>query len=110
MAEVGIDISGYRPKHGSEFVGQPVDWVVIVCSRAAANALTSLGARAELHWFHDDPAAVQGTDEEIMMAFQMVRGDLARRLGAWLALSPEERAHRAEAASAPPTLVPPCAR
>jgi len=110
MAEVGVDISGNRPKHVSEFLGQSIDWVIIVCSRAAADCPHFPGARAELHWFYDDPAAVQGTDEQILAAFRAVRDDLARRLEAWLALPPEERARGDDTPAAAPMLVPPFAR
>lgn len=34
MAEVGIDISGYRSKGVDEFVGQKFDYALTVCDNA----------------------------------------------------------------------------
>ncbi len=110
MAEIGIDIAGQRPKHISEFAGQRIDWVIAVCSRAAQDCPFFPGARATLHWFYDDPAAVQGSDEEIMGAFRALRDDLARRLTAWLALPPDERENDSGPAGTPLTLIPPARR
>ena len=35
MAEISVDISAHRPKSLADFLGQPFDYVVAVCSRTA---------------------------------------------------------------------------
>lgn len=92
MAEIGIDITDQRPKDVREFAGEPIDWVIAVCSRAARNCPHFPGARATLRWFYDDPAEVEGPEEVTMAAFRAVRDDLNRRIPEWLALPEVERA------------------
>ena len=102
MAEIGIDISHHRPKHLSQFLDQDIDWVIAVCSRAAAACPVFPAAPLTLHWFYDDPAAVTGTEEEQQDAFRRVRDDLAQRIRAWLATPSERR--RAESHDDSPSL------
>jgi len=101
MAEIGIDIGSQYRKDLSRFVGQRIDWVIAVCSRAAGNCPFFPGSKALVHWFYDDPAAVEGTDEERMAAFRSVRHDLNRRIPRWLALSPEERVRQERDSTGP---------
>ncbi len=96
MAEIGIDIRAHRPKHLSSFIGRPIDWVIVVCARAARDCPHFPGSQATLHWFYDDPAEVEGNEEQRLAAFSAVRDDLTRRIREWLALSPAERLAGAE--------------
>jgi arsenate reductase len=84
MAEIGLDISAQKPKPLSDFLGQPFDYIIAVCSKAAEACPYFPGPAARLHWFYDDPAAAQGTDEEKMAAFRAVRDDLKLRIAEWL--------------------------
>jgi arsenate reductase len=60
MAEIGIDISTHRSKSVDEFVDQPLDYVITVCSNANETCPVFPGATRRLHWPFDDPAAVEG--------------------------------------------------
>ncbi len=80
MKEVGIDISGHRSKSVEEFAGQRFDVVITVCDHAQAGCPVYPGAPERLHWSYEDPAAVEGSREEQLRAFRMVRDDLRERL------------------------------
>lgn len=76
MREIGIDISGNRSKSVDEFAGQAFDFVVTVCDNARDNCPVFPGAAERIHWSLEDPAAVQGTEEERMAAFRRIRDQL----------------------------------
>lgn len=83
MAERGVDISGQRSKPLSEVWGGAFDWVVTVCDRARQSCPAFPGARS-LHWDLPDPAAVEGSEEQVLEAFRRVRDELAQRVRAFL--------------------------
>lgn len=85
MAEIGLDISSQHPKPLADFLGQPFDYIIAVCSKAAEACPFFPGPAQRLHWFYDDPAAVEGTEEERMAAFRAIRDDLKTRIAEWLA-------------------------
>jgi arsenate reductase len=79
MQELGIDISGHRSKSVDEFAGQDFDYVVTVCDNAKASCPVFPGTTT-IHWSVDDPAAVEGSEEERLAAFRHVRDELRDRL------------------------------
>jgi len=85
MAEIGLDISAHRPKSVIDFLGQPFDYVIAVCSHAAQSCPVFPGPATRLNWFYDDPAAVEGDEMERLAAFRAVRDDLRERIAQWLA-------------------------
>jgi len=84
MAEIGVDLSEHRPKHLRQFLGQEFHRVVTVCDHAAESCPTFPGDPERIHWGFEDPAAVEGSDEEKMQAFRRVRRELQQRLQLWL--------------------------
>jgi arsenate reductase len=76
MHEIGIDISGHRSKSVDEFAGQAFDYVITVCDNARESCPVFPAATERLHWSLDDPAAVQGSEEERLAAFRRVRDQL----------------------------------
>lgn len=80
MGEIGIDISGNRSKSVDEFAGQAFDFVVTVCDRARDNCPVFPGATERIHWSLEDPAAVEGTEEERLAAFRRIRDQLRERV------------------------------
>ena len=71
--EVGIDISGQGSKTLERYLGQPLDYVIIVCDEANEACPFFPGARQRLHWSLPDPAAAEGTEEERLEVFRLVR-------------------------------------
>ena len=84
MKEVGIDISGHRSKSVDEFAGQDLDYVITVCDNARESCPLFPGNTARMHWPFQDPAAVQGSDEERRAEFRKVRDQIHRRIMVFL--------------------------
>jgi arsenate reductase (thioredoxin) len=86
MNEIGIDVSGQRSKHLSEYLGVlKVGFLIIVCDQANKECPTTWpGAFTRLVWLFDDPAACQGTEAERLEKFRAVRDQIHGRIRAWL--------------------------
>jgi arsenate reductase len=80
LKEIGIDISGNRSKSMTEFEGRQFDYVITLCDSANEQCPLFFGGVQKIHMGFDDPAAVQGTDEEIMSAFRRVRDEIKEQL------------------------------
>jgi arsenate reductase len=80
MKEIGIDISGHRSKVVDEFQTQSFDYVLTVCDNANENCPIYPGHTNRIHHSFEDPAAVQGTEEERLSAFRGVRDKIREYL------------------------------
>ena len=83
MREVGIDISGHRSKSVDEFEGQNFEYVITVCDNAKESCPIFPAKTKRIHWSVEDPAAVQGSEEERLAAFRLARDELRARLKAF---------------------------
>jgi len=81
MAEIGIDISGQRSKSVDEFRGVEFDYVVTLCDEARESCPVFLGGKRRLHQSFEDPAGVQGAEEQVLAAFRRSRDDIRK----WIA-------------------------
>ncbi len=85
-----IETAGFRSKSWDEFAGAgapSIDFVFTVCDSAAKEVCPIWpGHPTSAHWGIPDPAAVQGTDEEIQRAFRDAFLRLDRRIMLFLAL------------------------
>lgn len=84
MAEIGIDISGHRSKSVDEFAGQSFDHVVTVCDNARDRCPVFPNTVERTHWSIEDPAAVEGREEDRIAAFRRVRDQLRERVIAFI--------------------------
>src|ERR1039458_5566424 len=71
MREIGIDISGRRSKSVDEFSGQSIDYVVTVGANARDNCPVFPAGAERIHWSFEDPAAVQGSEQERPSLFEV---------------------------------------
>jgi arsenate reductase len=76
MKEIGIDISGQRSKSVTEFAGQSFDYVITVCDNARDTCPVFPAAVQRIHWGLEDPAAVEGDQEQKLAAFRRIRDQL----------------------------------
>jgi arsenate reductase (thioredoxin) len=84
MKELGIDISGHRSKHVQEFERQSFDYVLTVCDNAKESCPVFPGHLNRIHQGFEDPAALQGTDEERLLLFRRVRDEIRNYLKVFL--------------------------
>ena len=80
MRELGIDISSHRSKSVDEFSGQPFDCVITVCDNAKESCPIFPAKTERIHWSIEDPAAVQGSQEQRLAAFRSARDELREQL------------------------------
>ena len=80
MAEAGIDISSHRSKAVDEFLSTSFDYVITVCDNANEHCPLFPGKVKRIHWSFDDPAAVEGTEEERLAAFRTTRDQIRDRM------------------------------
>ena len=90
LAASGIATDGLRSKSWDEFAAPDapkMNFIFTVCDNAAGEVCPFWpGQPMTAHWGVADPAAVQGTHEEIARAFQDACTVLDRRIGLFLAL------------------------
>jgi len=80
MREAGIDISSHRSKSVEEFAGQHFDYVITVCDNAKESCPVFPAPTKLLHWSLEDPAAVQGSEEQRLAAFRRIRDEIRTHL------------------------------
>ena len=97
LAEVGIDWSGARSKSVREFLDEPFDYVITVCDRARQSCPVFPGEHNSLHWGLDDPAEVEGSDEQKLAAFRRTQTEASVRLRPFIELARQARRRAATA-------------
>lgn len=76
MKKAGIDISAHHSKSIDEFMDVDIDYAITVCDSAKESCPYFPGAKVLLHHSFSDPAAVIGTDAEILAEFERVRDEI----------------------------------
>ena len=76
MREIGIDISGHRSKSVDEFAGETFEYVLTVCDHAKESCPIYPGHSNRLHRNFQDPAAIEGSEEQRLVAFRRVRDEI----------------------------------
>jgi len=81
LHEIGIDISGHRPKHVDEFAGQSFDYVLTVCDHARETCPVFPAQTQMIHHSFVDPGNCRGSKEERLAQFRKVRDEMREYLG-----------------------------
>lgn len=97
LGEIDVDWSRARSKSVAEFLDEHFDYVITVCDRARQVCPVFPGEHDSLHWGLDDPAEVEGTDEQKLAAFRRTQTELAVRLRPFVELARRARRGRATA-------------
>jgi arsenate reductase len=86
MREIGIDITGQKPKPSKAYLDWlPIAFVVYVCAQSELDCPRVFpGVATELRWPFDDPSSSGGTTEEKLKAFRRVRDEIGARISTWL--------------------------
>ena len=81
MKKIGIDISDHSSKAIDNIPTDNIHTVITLCADEICPVFPHLTTR--LHWPHPDPAAVKGSDEEILTSFCEVRDQIREKLVAF---------------------------
>lgn len=76
MREIGIDIADQQSKHIDDLPSREFDYIIMLCDHAAQNCPLFPGKGIRLHQGFFDPAAVQGSELDVIEAFRKVREEL----------------------------------
>ncbi len=80
MNEIGVDISGGRPKNVDQFLNDEFDYVITVCDNAKESCPVFSGkVTHRLHIGFDDPVEAMGNEEYVMSEFRRVRDEIKTR-------------------------------
>jgi arsenate reductase (thioredoxin) len=81
MQELGYDLSKQQPKDLWELAKKRHFGIIItVCRKTEENCPTIPGTSTRLYWNIDDPAALQGTEEEKLAKFREVRDQILAQI------------------------------
>jgi arsenate reductase len=92
LDEAGLPTNDLRSQSVNEYLGQAFDYVITVCDQAREACPVFPGSASSLHWGYDDPAAVEGTDEERLRAFRAVFTQIATRIAQFVTIARRQRA------------------
>lgn len=93
MREIGIDISGQRPKGLSTYMGKEYfNYLIIVCARAEERCpKTFPGVGTTFSWIFEDPRREEDLPYDSMLErFRVVRDQIELRIRGWLERPEEE--------------------
>ena len=90
----GSTDAGLRSKSVDEFLGQRFDYVITVCDEARDVCPVFPGVHESLHWGYEDPAKVEGTEEQRLAAFRSVFTQLGQRIHQFLPIAERFAAER----------------
>ena len=97
LEKLGHPTESLRSKSWDEFAGPgapPLDFIVTVCDNAAGEVCPVWpGKPVTAHWGIPDPAAVDGSEAEVGLAFAEAYKQLSRRIALFLALPIETLSH-----------------
>ncbi len=78
MQELGIDISSHRSKAIDEISSDRIGTVITLCAEEVCPVFP--GNVERLHWPFEDPAAAQGSDEEVRKDFRSIRDQIRTKI------------------------------
>jgi arsenate reductase (thioredoxin) len=85
MEEIGINLEAHYSKDLNQFLGKTHFGIVItVCAKAEKNCPTFPGISTRLSWVFEDPAQIQGTEEEKLAKFREIRNQIDDKIKEWL--------------------------
>ena len=93
VKKLGYPIDRLRSKSWDEFAAPDaptMDFIITVCDNAAGEACPLWpGHPATAHWGFEDPAAVEGADEQKRAAFEAICAQIRKKVEAFVGLPPE---------------------
>ncbi len=86
MNEAGVSMEGQYSKDLTEYMGKEYfGHLITVCSNAEEKCpSTFLGAFKRISWNFDDPASLEGSEEEKLAKFREVRDKIEGQVKEWI--------------------------
>lgn len=86
MDEIGIDVSAQTSKGVETYLGKTLfQYLITVCDDADKNCPTVWpGVNQRMHWSFQDPAAVEGSEQEKLSKFREVRDLIEAKIKIWI--------------------------
>ena len=81
-----VEMDGQYPKHLRRFEREHFDYVITVCDRAAEQCPVFAEDPERIHWGFEDPAGVDGSEQQRQRAFELVAKQIAARVRIWMCL------------------------
>jgi arsenate reductase len=91
LDEAGLDHAWARSTSVSEYLGQTFDYVITVCDQARQACPVFPGVHETLHWGYEDPATVEGTEDQRLAAFRATLTMMAGRIQSFITLAQRTR-------------------
>jgi arsenate reductase len=92
MDEVGLDLEGHHAKGVGQFLNEMYFGILItVCEKAEEKCPIFPGLGERHYWPVQDPAAVEGTEEQKLQAFRQARDEIERHILDWLERRDDQR-------------------
>ena len=86
MSEKKISMEGQSSKPLMLYVGKiDFSYLITVCENAEKKCPIFPGMGTRLHWPFEDPAAVEGSEQEKLKIFRKVRDSIEAKIKEWLA-------------------------
>jgi arsenate reductase (thioredoxin) len=87
MNEIGVDLIGQYSKGVDQYLGKVLfQYLITVCDQADKNCPAIWpGVSQRMHWSFEDPAALEGSEEEKLEKFREVRDRINQKVQEWLA-------------------------
>ena len=92
LDDAGLDHSWARSKSVTEYLGQTFDYVITVCDQAREVCPVFPGVHETLHWGYEDPAAVEGSEEQRLAEFRSTLTMMSGRILSFITLARRDRA------------------
>ncbi len=86
MSEIGLSMDGQYPKSVSAYLGKVnFAFTITVCGNAEAQCpRVFLSMGTHMFWPFDDPAALSGSEEEVMPKVRAIRDAIGAKIAVWL--------------------------
>lgn len=86
LNEAGIATNGARSKSAEEFLGKvAIAHAIIVCEKAQRSCPRVYPFALKMHyWPFEDPAAIEGSEEDRLRGFRAIRDQIRERIESWL--------------------------
>jgi arsenate reductase len=86
MSEIGLNMEGQHSKSVNDYLGKVnFAYTVTVCGGAEEKCpRVFLNMGKHMFWPFEDPAAIEGTEEEILPRVREIRDQMSGKIQAWL--------------------------